>query len=47
MKTLVKTYARQVLNEKSNISGYDEMVSACKIVARALDRLSVKRYTRS
>lgn len=39
METLVKTYARLVLNEKSDILGSHEVLDACKIGSSSIGRV--------
>lgn len=46
-EVLGETYARQVLNERSNISGTNEVVSAYNAVARVLNWLQSKKRMRS
>lgn len=46
-EALAETYTRQVMNEKSDISGIDETMDACKIVVRALDGLRAGEPTKS
>lgn len=43
---LAETYARQVLTEKSDASGTDEVVHACKIVVRELDAFWTRQRMR-
>lgn len=45
-ETLVKTYAKQMLNEKSKDSGSNEAVDASKIVVRAFDGLHTRKWIR-
>lgn len=40
---LAQTYTRPILNEKSDISGSDEMVDACKMAIRALGGLRARK----
>lgn len=42
----VQTYARQVLDEEVDISGTGELVGACKIVIRTLDKLQARMQMR-
>lgn len=44
---LVETYAKKVLNKKSDMSGSDKVVNACKILFQALDRLQARKEMRS
>lgn len=46
-ETLLGTYARQILNEKSNSSGINEVVITCKIVGPAVHRLRDREPMRS
>lgn len=46
-EALAETYARQVLNEKSEIFGGDEVVGARGMVVRALDGLRARKRMRS
>lgn len=44
---LVKTYARKVLNKKTNISVSDEAVDVCTVLVRAKDGLQGRKPVRS
>lgn len=46
-EALGETYARKVLNYKSDILGSDDVVNARKIVIQVIDGLRARRWMRS
>lgn len=47
MEALIGRYARQIFHEKSDTSGTERLVDACKIAVRALDGLQAKKRVTS